>query len=40
MRKIKREKRGGGEAEILRRGKFADGVLFCPCCDDLSNTLK
>ena len=39
MHKIKCERCGNNETEILRRGKFADDVLFCPYCDDISNRL-
>ena len=43
MQKIKCQKCGNENTEILRRGKFADDdddVLFCPSCDDICNKLK
>lgn len=40
MQKTKCHKCGNNETEILRRGKFAQDVLFCPYCDDICNTLR
>jgi uncharacterized Zn finger protein len=39
MQKIQCEKCGNNETEILRRGKFADDILFCPNCDDICNKI-
>jgi len=40
MLKIKCQKCGGNNTEILRRGKFSKDVLFCPSCDDICTKLK
>ena len=40
MQKTTCQKCGNNETEVLRRGKFAEDVLFCPSCDDICNKLQ
>ncbi len=40
MHKIHCEKCGNNETEILRLGKFAKDVLFCPYCDDITKKIR
>ncbi len=40
MKKTECKKCGNKNTEILRRGKFAHDILFCPYCDDICNALR
>ena len=39
MHKTQCDRCGNEDAGILRRGKYASDVLFCPHCDDIGNKL-